>query len=131
MAYGIGDEVNPFARGEAEGKVLQAGAKGDALLGYDGKRVGVALGAEAQASLASGRAGSEYNIPIPFTGLSFQIKGGVSGSAGSVGGGAGGHGYYDTEEGRVHVGSFGGIDLGAGLGLDFDLSFGSKPTKRK
>lgn len=131
VAYGLGDEVNPFVRGEAEGKVLQAGAKGDILLGYDGKRVGLAGGAEAQASLASGRAGSEYNISIPFTRLSFQIKGGVSGSAGGVGGGAGGHGYYDTEEGRAHLGGFGELEILGGLGLDIDLSFGSKPTKRK
>lgn len=91
----------------------------------------MAFGGEAQASIASGRAGSEYNIPILGTGLSFQLRSGVSGSAGSIGGGAGGHGYYDTEEGRVHVGSFGGIELGSGFGLDFDVSFGRTPTKRE
>lgn len=131
VAYGLGDEVNPFFRSELEGKLVQGGVKGDALYGYDGKRVGVAFGGEAQGSLASGRAGGEYNIPIPFTGLSFQLRSGVSGSAGSVGGGGGGHGYYDTEEDRVHVGSFGGINLGGGFGLDFDVSFGRTPTKRE
>jgi Flp pilus assembly pilin Flp len=131
-AWYVGDQVNPFLRVEGEGKALSAEAAGDALIGYDGRRIGLAGSGKAGASALDGRGGAEINIPIPWTGLSFRINGGVSGSVGDApGGGAGAHAFYDTETGRVNLGGFGELKFLGGLGGDLNLSFGSKPKTRE
>lgn len=131
-AWYVGDQVNPFFRVEGEGKALSAEAAADGLVGYDGRRIGLAGSAKAGASALDGRGGAEINIPIPWTGLSFRIGGGVSGSVGDApGGGAGAHAYYDTETGRVNLGGFGELKFLGGLGGDLNISFGSKPKTRE
>jgi len=131
-AWYLGDGVNPFLRVEGEGSALTAEAKADGLVGYDGRRVGLAGGLKAEASALEGRAGAEINIPVPWTGLSFRIGGGVTGSVGDApGGGAGAHAYYDTETGRMNLGGFGALKFLGGLGADLNISFGSKPKARE
>lgn len=127
----FGSEESPIARVEGDGSVLSAGAGGDLLLGDDGRRVGFGANGNASASLAEGRAGGGFEIPIPFTGWSIGWGGGVSGGAGSVGGNAGAHGYYDREDGRVHWGGNLGIDAILGVGLDSDFSIGTRTKKKK
>jgi len=126
-----GDKVNPYVRVEGGGSVLSAHAKADVLVGDDGKRVGLSGHVGADAQLAEGRVGGEYNIPIPFfPDKSITIRTGLSGSAGGAGGAVGGHAYYDREEGRVHVGGEGEAELLLGAGWDVDISFGNKPKQR-
>jgi len=118
------DANNPFAEVGGSYSLFSAEASGDFLLGSDGRRAGVALGGQAGASAIDGSAGGEINIPIPFTNWTISTRGGVSGSAGAVGAGAGGHGYKDLQTGRLHFGGFVDIEAILGIGANLDLSIG-------
>jgi len=118
------DENNPFIEADAGYKLMTAEAKFDYLLGSDGRRRGVSLGAGAEAKAATGHVRAERNIRIPLTDHTISVRFKGSGSAGSAGGSAGGYGYQDIETGRVHVGVFGRAALGLGLGGDLDISVG-------
>ncbi|MBI3270388.1 MAG: hypothetical protein HYZ53_15370 [Planctomycetes bacterium] len=131
VAVNLGDQVNPLARAEGSGSVLSADAGADAFIGDDGRRIGIGARANAQARVAEGRVGSEYNIPIPFTNQSIRLRSGVSGSVlSSPGGAAGAAAYYDREEGRFHLGGLLDIEAILGVGIDADFSFGRRPTTR-
>jgi hypothetical protein len=120
---------NPFLRKDVQLRIGGAEAKGDFLFGYDQNRYGVALGGSLSAEALKKTVIREVNIPIPFTGWSISTRGGLGGAVGSVGPSGGGHAYVDKEEGRGHLGGFGGV--GGGLfGLDgaLDLSIGKKYT---
>lgn len=125
------DENNPYAEAGGGYSLLKAEAKGDALLGSDGRRAGVALGGKAGASAAAGDVKGEFNIPIPFTDWTVSLRGKGSGDVGSVGAGAGGHAYKDLETGRYHAGGFGEVSVGGGLGLDLDISVGPPYSGRE
>jgi type VI secretion system secreted protein VgrG len=109
---------------------MQAEAKANALIGSDGKRAGLAMGAKAGASAASGDLAGEINIPIPFFDktLGIKVKGGAT--AGAVGAGANAHALKDLETGRYHFGAGGEAALLLGLKADVDLSVGPKYTDR-
>ena len=118
----IGEKENPFIEGEAGYSLLEAEAKGDLLLGYDGKQTGLEAGASASVGPVSGKLGGEINIPILFTDWSIGLKGDVSGP--SVGAGA--RVKFDHEEERLHIGAFGKLLLGVSL----DISIGKKYKSR-
>ncbi|MBI3270390.1 MAG: hypothetical protein HYZ53_15380 [Planctomycetes bacterium] len=131
VAVNLGDQVNPLARVEGSGSVLSADAQADAFVGDDGRRVGIGARAGAQARVAEGRVGTEYNIPIPFTNQSIRYRAGVTGTALGVGAAAGGAAYYDRQEGRFHLGGLLDIEAILGVGIDADFSFGRRPTARE
>jgi uncharacterized Zn-binding protein involved in type VI secretion len=118
------DENNPYAETGGGYALMKAEAKGDALLGSDGRRAGVALGGKAGASAVEGDLKGEINIPIPFTDWTISGRGKVSGDAGSVGIGGGAHAYKDLQTGRYHGGVFGKAAAFLGIGGDLDLSIG-------
>ncbi|MEM9435580.1 MAG: LysM peptidoglycan-binding domain-containing protein [Pseudomonadota bacterium] len=128
----VGNDMNnPLAEAGGEYELMSAEAKGDVLLGSDGKRRGVALGGGATAAAAKGDVKGSFSIPIPFTNWTIggAAKGG--GSAGSVGLAGGAHAFQDVETGRVHLGLGGEIAALLGLKFNFDLSIGPKYTDRK
>jgi len=117
---------NPYL--EAGGSVdqLSANASADGLLGYDGRRIGVGASASAGAAALAGEGKGRIGVPIPFTDWTLDVKGGVSGSAASVGAGAGAMAFYDTQEKRFHLSGL--LDIAAilGVGLNLDISIGKK-----
>lgn len=125
------DPNNPWAEAGGEYNLLQAEAKGDILLGSDGKRAGVALGGKAGAAAASGDVKGEINIPIPFTNWTVSARGKGGGSVGSVGAGAGAAAYKDLESGRYHAGVWGEAAALVGLSGDLDLSVGPRYSTRE
>jgi len=125
------DENNPWAEAGGQYSLMQAEAKGDALIGSDGKRAGVALGGKAGAAAASGDLAGEVNIPIPFTDWTIGVKAKGGGSAGSVGAGAQAHAFKDLETERYHAGIGGELAAFVGLKADLDLSVGPKYTDRE
>lgn len=128
--FGGPDENNPFGEVAGGYKLMTAEARGDYLLGSDGRRAGVSLGGGAEAKAASGDIRGETNIPIPLTGWTISLRGKASGSAGSLGASAGGYGYKDLETERYHVGAFGKLAAGLGLGGDVDISIGPPYSSR-
>lgn len=126
--------------GSLEGKQFYAEAKGDALLGDDGRRVGAALGGKLEAGVVSGGAEGEVTVPLksvvsplvaPFVPDDWTVsaKGNASASAGVAKAEGGGYGFYDRETGRVHVGAFAGIGLGIGGAALGEISVG--PGKKR
>jgi len=118
------DENNPYAEAGGSYALMKAEAKGDVLLGSDGRRAGVSLGGKAGASAAEGDLKGEVNIPIPFTDWTISARGKVSGEAGALGAGGGAHAYKDLQTGRYHGGAFGKAAAVLGIGADVDLSIG-------
>ena len=120
--------------GSLEGKQFYAEAKGQALLGDDGRYIGAALGGKAEAAALGGSAGGEVTIPIGWIpgvpkGWTIGAKGEASGSVGTAKAEGGGYGYYDREDQRTHLGAYAGIGLGLGGALLGDISIG--PGKKK
>ncbi|HYH23452.1 MAG TPA: LysM domain-containing protein [Azospirillum sp.] len=125
------DQNNPWAEGGGEYSLMQAEAKVDGLIGSDGRRAGVALGAKAGAAAASGDLKGEINIPIPFTDYTLSLRGKGGASAGSVGAGAAAYAFKDLESGRYHMGAGGEAAAFLGLKADVDLSIGPRYTGRE
>ncbi|MBI3269429.1 MAG: hypothetical protein HYZ53_10450 [Planctomycetes bacterium] len=125
-----GVAMSEYLRFEGSGSALSADAQRDNLVGDDGRRIGLAARRGAQARVADGRFGWEYNIPIPFTNYSFRSQAGTSGTYDGVGAAAGGHAYYDRSDGRFHLGALLDVEVILGVGIDGDLSFGRRPTSR-
>lgn len=113
--------ANPLYSASLEGTVGSAEAKGDALFGDDGNRVGVGVVAKAGAN-AAGIKGKQKST-FGFGGYNIQLRGEMEGSEG-VGAGLGHWGYYDRREERVHFGAFGTLKAFAGLELLGDISIG-------
>jgi hypothetical protein len=125
------DMNNPLAEVGGEYELMSAEAKGNILLGSDGKRAGVGGGFGLGAAAAKADAVGEFNIPIPFTDwtISGRGKGGVSAGALAVGGKA--HALKNLETGRYHAGVGGKVAALLGLELDVDLSIGPGYSDRK
>lgn len=115
---------NPYAAVGAEYDMFHAEAKGDVLLGDDGRRVGIGAMGKAGAEVVSGNVQARQTIPIPFTGWNIQTRGKATGAAGSVGVGLGGWLYWDKAEGRLHIGALGELKALVGIELDVDFSIG-------
>lgn len=127
----VGDDVNnPWVQIGAQAAVGQAEASGESLVGYDGRRAGIAVGGKASAEGFAADAVGEVNIPIPFTDYSVSVRGKAGGDAVSAGGSARGYGFYDTQTERAHIGVAGEASAGLGLGGDLDLSFGKRYDDR-
>lgn len=125
------DMNNPLVEAGGEYELLTAEAKGDVLLGSDGRRRGLALGGGATAAAAKADAKGSFSIPIPFTNWTIGVAGKGGGSAGSVGLAGGAHAFQDVETGRVHMGAGGEVAALLGVKFDLDLSIGPKYTDRK
>lgn len=126
----VGEANNPYAEAGGEYELMSAEAKGDVLLGSDGKRAGIGIGGAAGAAAAKGDLQGEINIPIPFTDKTFTIRAKGGGSAGSIRAGARAYAYKNLETGRHHLGSGGEAALLLGGKVDLDLSIGPKYTSR-
>lgn len=120
---------NPYLELGGSGEVLTASANGDALLGYDGKRIGIGASGGASAALVSGEVKGRSSIPLGWLGLKdwtidIQAKGGGSAGSAEIGGGA--MAYYDTEQKRFFL--EGALKVAALLGfeLGIDISIGKK-----
>ncbi|MEA1649092.1 type VI secretion system tip protein VgrG [Nitrospirillum sp. BR 11164] len=130
---GIAGDLNKGGLGvKGTGELFSADAKGQALLGDDGRYVGAALGGKAGARVA--QASAEENVTIPIGWLpgvpddwTIAVKGEQGVSAGSAGIGAGGYGYYDRVDQRTHAGIFGDIEAGLGIKTGLDASIGPAP----
>ncbi|MDP1903632.1 MAG: hypothetical protein Q8M09_05205 [Pseudomonadota bacterium] len=125
------DANNPWLEAGGEYSLLQAEAKGDFLLGSDGRRAGLALGGKAVAATASADAKGEINIPIPFTNWTISARGKGGGTIGSAGAGGGAHAYKDLQSGRYHGGVWGEAAAFVGLNADLDLSIGPRYDNRE
>ncbi|MCG5239247.1 LysM peptidoglycan-binding domain-containing protein [Azospirillum doebereinerae] len=125
------DKNSPWAEAGGAYSLMQAEAKADGLIGSDGRRAGIALGAKAGAAAASGDLKGEINIPIPFTNHTITLRGKGGASAGSVGAGASAHAFKDLETGRYHMGVAGEAAALLGLKADLDLSVGPRYTSRE
>ncbi|MEO9526282.1 PAAR domain-containing protein [Roseibium sp.] len=124
------DENNPWYEAGVQGAAGQAELAGEALVGYDGRRAGIAVGGKAAADGLAGDVVNEVNIPIPFTDYSIGMRGKVGVTGYSAGAEGRGYGFYDTETDRAHTGLSGGIDAGAGLGGSIDFSIGKRYKDR-
>lgn len=124
------DQNNPWLEVGVAGAAGQAEAGVEGLAGYDGRRTGVAAGAKAQADGLAGDAVAEVNIPIPFTDYSIGLRGKVGATAASVGAGARGYAFHDSDTGRAHVGASGDAAAFLGIGGDIDLSVGKPYSNR-
>lgn len=125
------DLDNPYGEGGVDYALLQAEAKGDALIGSDGRRAGLALGGKLGAAAAEGNIKGEVNFPIPFRDWTVSIRGKGGASAGSLGVGAGAHAYQDLETGRYHAGAEGEAAALLGLFGGLDISVGPPYTNRE
>ena len=125
------DNNNPWAEAGGEYNLLQAEAKVDALLGSDGRRVGIVLGAKAEAAAATGDLKGEVNVPIPWTNWILSIKGKAGVKAGAVGAGAGAYGFKDIASGRYHTGAWGVAAALVGINGVLDLSAGPRYDSRE
>ena len=124
------DQAN--VTGGLEGKNFYAEAKGQALLGDDGRYQGVALGGKAGAGVVSGTASGGVTVPIdwiPFVpkGWTIGVKGEAEAKAGAVEAAAGAYAYRDRADNRFHAGIFEGLSIGLGEFLAVDLSIGPSP----
>lgn len=117
------DGRNPIAAANVEGDVLHAEAKGDVLVGDDGRRVGVGAMGKAGAEVVSGNVQGRNTIPLPF-GYNIQSRAKVTGALGTAGVGAGAWAYWDRKEERLHIGALGELKAIAGGELDVDFSIG-------
>ena len=126
----VGEQNNPYAEAGAKGAMLNAEAKGDALIGSTADRSGVAVSGGAKAAVLSGAVDGEVNIPLPFTDSTIRISAEVGGDlvAAALGGGA--HAYHDHETGRTHLGVMGEVAAFLGISADIDVSFGAPYTSR-
>jgi hypothetical protein len=124
------DENNPWFEIGGQGAAGQAEASAESLVGYDGRRAGIAVGGKATAEGLAGDVVGEVNIPIPFTDYSVSVRGKGGGDAYSAGAGARGYGFYDTETERAHIGVAGEASAGIGLDGDLDISFGKRYDNR-
>lgn len=124
------DENNPWYEIGVQGAAGQAEASGEALVGYDGRRAGVAVGGKLGAEGLAGDVVTEVNIPIPFTDYTVGMRGKVGLSGYSAGADGRGYGFYDADAERAHAGLSGGIDAGAGLGGAIDFSIGKRYKDR-
>ncbi|WP_052121329.1 type VI secretion system Vgr family protein [Inquilinus limosus] len=134
-----GDVGNPATGSfglSGEGKLMAAEASAGYTLGDDGQRIGIAGAAKASAAAVDGKAEGQFSVPIGWLpgvpdDWTLASKGSVSGSLGSVGGGAGGHAYYDRADSRYHAGGFGELEALVGAELGVDLSVGPPPRTGK
>lgn len=115
------------------GELFSADAKGQALLGDDGRYVGAALGGKAGARVAQASAEQTFSIPIGWLpgvpdGWTLDGKFQQSASAGSAEIGGGGFGYFDRQTQRYHGGGFAEIGAIFGVGTEGELSVG--PPKK-
>lgn len=117
--------------GQVEGKLMSAAVRGDALLGDDGRRVGIALGGKAEAAAASVSATSRRTFNIPFTNWSIGTEGTVEATAGSVGAGGGAYAYMDRADGRYRAGVFGKLAAVVGIEIDREISIGPRTPPGK
>ena len=125
--YAGSDSNNPVLEVGLSGKGPSASAKGDILIGDDGRRVGIALGGKVEANVAEGKVKGESCFNIPFTDKNVCVNGSVSGSVG-VGGAISTGTYYDRETGRVHSNA----ELAAGpAGAQLDVSIGNRYENRE
>ncbi|MCY1061620.1 PAAR domain-containing protein [Nannocystis sp. SCPEA4] len=115
---------NPYAAVGAEYDKWHAEAKGDVLLGDDGRRVGLGAMGKAGAEVIGGNVSARQSIPIPFTNWTIQTRGKATGAAGSVGVGLGAWAFWDKAEGRFHLGALGELKALVGIELDVDISIG-------
>ncbi|WP_231889271.1 type VI secretion system tip protein TssI/VgrG (plasmid) [Tistrella mobilis] len=121
----LGDLETGGVGGQAEYRQMAASAKGEILLGDDGRRAGLALGGMASASALEGGLQGDVTIPIGWLpwvpdDYTINLQGRLTGAAGTVAASAGGFGYYDYGgDGRVHGGAYAklGAILGAGVRL--------------
>lgn len=118
------DENNPLAEGGGSYGLMTAEARGNLLLGNDGTRRGLAVGAGLEAAAAQGDLVGGFNIPIPFTDWTISGQGKLGGKLGAVGAGGNAHLMQDLDTGRVHLGLMGEAALLLGGKLGFDLSIG-------
>ncbi len=118
--------LNPYGAIGGEYNLFHAEAKGDVLLGDDGRRVGMVLAGKASAEAATIKGTARQSIPIPFTNWTIGTNAELEGAAGAAGGGAGGWLYYDKTEGRLHFGGFGEAEAFWGGELNIDISIGRK-----
>lgn len=117
---------NPYMSLGGEYDLFHAEGKGDILLGDDGRRIGIGGMGKLGAEVLGGNVYSRQNISIPFTDWTIGTRTKVSGSAVTVGAGAGGWGFWDRQEGRLHLGFMGAFKALLGLEVDFDLSIGRR-----
>lgn len=121
---GVEVETNPQT-GDKAGVEVDGGhgeAHGDFFMGDDGERVGYGSSAKAAAEAAAIKFTQQRTYEL--FGYSVVIQEEVSGSAGAVGGGAGGWAYYNKKSERFHMGGFGSLKILLGLGIKGDVSVG-------
>lgn len=109
------------------GGLFNASAGVDTLMGTDGRRTGIALGATAQASVAEGQVDIVSVFRIPFTNYSLNIGETIGGSVGSVGGAGALGAYHDAADNRYHLMGMVDIEVVLGFKLGLDISFGQAP----
>ncbi len=117
------DQDNPWVRIELNVGAMRGSGEAHSTIGYDGRRIGVDVGASEGFDVVGGRLGVELNIPLPFTDGTVRTEAGVSTGIGE-GAGGGLHSYYDTVDGRYRHGGEAGVELGPGIGIDTDMSVG-------
>lgn len=111
----------------ASGGIGNAAAGIDTLVGSDGRRTGVALGASLQASGAEGQVDVGSVIRIPFTNYSINAGGTLGGSVAAVGGAGAAGAYHDAADNRYHLMGMIDLELVIGVKLGLDISFGQAP----
>jgi uncharacterized Zn-binding protein involved in type VI secretion len=116
---------NPYVEVGANATGGSAEAKGDLLVGDDGNRVGVAMGGKAELGGGVGQVSERITIPL-WGDNNIQIGAYQEGKLAEVGGGAGGHAYYDKNAQRVNLGFFAGLELWAGAEVGYNISIGKK-----
>ncbi len=121
-----GDEGrNPYLAIGYEYDIGHAEARGDLLLGDDGRRVGVGAVGKAGAEAAGGKVTARVTTPSIF-GINLQARGEAGGTVlATPGGGLGGWVYWDRQESRFHIGALGELAALVGVELNLDISIGA------
>lgn len=118
---------NPYLAVGAEYDIFHAEAKGDALLGDDGRRVGVVGVVKAGGEALGGNVNARATTPTIFGG-NIQLRGkvGATGASVQIPVQGGGWLYYDKQEKRLHLGAIfeATLELIAGAEVELDLSIG-------
>ncbi|HAT8004945.1 PAAR domain-containing protein [Citrobacter sp. CK198] len=122
IGLSAGTKGGDYGELKAEGTLGTAEAKGESVIIHDAAEHQYGFKTELGAEAALAKGDITFDTESPFWGL--KVKGGISGTAGSVGL-AGGTGLlFDKDDVMLKINLSGDIALGLGFGGDIEIQFG-------
>ncbi|AID27488.1 PAAR domain-containing protein [Salmonella bongori] len=122
IGLSAGTKGGDYGELKAEGTLGTAEAKGESVIIHDAAEHQYGFKTELGAEAAVAKGDITFDAESPFWGL--KVKGGISGTAGSIGL-AGGTGLlFDKDDVMLKINLSGDIALGLGFGGDIEIQFG-------